>query len=377
MNRILYQAITVIGCIPPGILILKLIFKKSIMYTFSWLMLIVILWVSFTSAVGGLLGGRSILWVSPSNFALAALAFMIINRRLKIPLEKAINQVKKVSEGDLEIQVDRSSSENELGILTNALTDLVGNMQGIIGRIDEDATQLLGVSQEISNSAIRLAESSNEQASSIEEISATMEEISSNIRKNSENAQETDRMSTESSTGFVDMAEKSRRMVDANKDIAGKIVIINEIAFQTNLLALNAAIEAARAGDFGKGFAVVATEVRKLSERSKISAGEIVGLSDLILKLSESTSAVMTETMPKIKHTTELVHEITSATREQDIGVDQVNSAIQQLNGVTQHTASSSEELASSAEALAEQARELKSLISYFRLARDSRAAIT
>jgi methyl-accepting chemotaxis protein len=195
-----------------------------------------------------------------------------------------------------------------------------------------------------------------------------MEQISAAIRQNSDNVQQTLTASEASSAGIGAVLEQARKVMESNRDIAGKITIIGDIAFQTNLLALNAAIEAARAGEAGKGFSVVAAEVRKLAERSKSSAEQIVDLSEMSLTLSENGVFVMDETIPKINRTTELVQGIASAGREQTEGVTQVNQAILQLNGVTQHTASSSEQLASSSEELEAQAHQLKDLISFFTL---------
>src|SRR5581483_378959 len=95
------------------------------------------------------------------------------------------------------------------------------------------------------------------------------------IRQNMENARVTDQIASQASKETAAGGESVRQTALAMRDIAGKIGIIDDIAYQTNLLALNAAIEAARAGEHGKGFAVVASEVRRLAERSQVAAQEI------------------------------------------------------------------------------------------------------
>jgi methyl-accepting chemotaxis protein len=130
---------------------------------------------------------------------------------------------------------------------------------------------------------------------------------------------------------------------------------------------LNAAVEAARAGEHGKGFAVVAAEVRKLAERSKLAAEEIVGLTQQSYDLTNGAGEVMANTVPHVEKTTKLIQEISASSLEQNNGADQVNAAIQQLNDVTQQNASSAEELAANAEELAAQAEQLNNLVSFFK----------
>lgn len=368
MNDLLFMGLNVFVCIPVCYVILKLIFKKSIMFLFSFTIVIFILFVSYTAFMQGHFGLMKTLWLTIINIIVGTLVFLYINNVLRKPLDKTISNIKLIAEGDIDIEINKIDSQNELGILNNSLADLLENLQNIIVEIETNAMNLQSASQQISNASQQLSQGASEQASSVEEISSTMEEIAANISSNTENAQQTEKISKEAYSGIMEVATKAKKANEANKTILEKITVVNDIAFQTNILALNAAVEAARAGEQGKGFAVVAAEVRKLAEKSKVAAEEIVGLTQESYNLASGAGDVMEATVPKIQNTSQLVQEISSASLEQNNGAEQVNSAIQQLNSVTQQNATSAEELSSNAEELAAQADQLKQSIAYFKL---------
>ena len=290
-----------------------------------------------------------------------------ISKTITKALQKGVNLAKQISEGDLNTTIVLDQ-KYEIGELVGALNNMVVKLRTIVSEIITGSNSIAGASQQISSTSQQLSQGASEQASSVEEVTSTMEEIVGNISQNSDNAKQTESISLTALKGMEDIASRSGKAVDATKLISEKIMIINDIAFQTNILALNAAVEAARAGEHGRGFAVVAAEVRKLAERSKIAADEIVGIAKNSVELVGGAGSKVNEMLPQINKTAKLVQEIAASSLEQSNGSNQVNNALQQLNDVTQENAAASEELATSAEELASQADQLKEMILYFKI---------
>lgn len=271
---------------------------------------------------------------------------------------------KKISEGDLSITLVKRSENDDL---LESLSDMVVRLNEIVGQVIESANNVAISSGELNTTAMQLSQGANEQASSAEEISSSIEEMTTTIQQNTDNAVQTEKISVASSLSIEEVNHASLRSLDSIRQIVEKIKIINNIAEKTDILAINAAIEAARAGEHGKGFAVVAAEVRKLAETSQKAAIEINQFSAGSLKITEDTSKLMSQMIPDIKRTSQLVQEITASSQEQSAGANQIAKAIEQLSQVTQQNSAAAEEMSSNSEELASQAEVLKETISFFK----------
>ncbi len=282
-------------------------------------------------------------------------------------LSAAGHAMRQVAEGDLTSNAE-IRGKDEIAELLGHVNTMIERLRGVVGDATAASENVAAGSQELSASSEQVSQGATEQAAAAEEASASMEQMAANIKQNADNAAQTEKIARQSSKDAEASGVAVSRAVEAMRTIAEKIGIVQEIARQTDLLALNAAVEAARAGEHGRGFAVVASEVRKLAERSQTAAAEIGAVSSDTVRAAAEAGEMLTRLVPDIRRTAELVSEISSACREQDIGATQINEALQQLDQVIQQNAGASESISTTSEELAAQAEELQSSIAYFRV---------
>jgi methyl-accepting chemotaxis protein len=296
-----------------------------------------------------------------------AVAFGLLVNRVLAGIHRTAVTARQLASGDLTARVD-VDAQDELGELQSSLQYTIQHLAHMIGEVRSASEQLSNAAEQVSVTSQSLAQSASTQAASVEETSSAMEEMSAAIEHSADNARQADHQAAQAAGQAQTGEQAVSATVDAMRQIADKICIIDDITYQTNLLALNAAIEAARAGAQGKGFAVVASEVRKLAERSQVAAQEIGRLAEGSVRQAEQAGQLLTKMTPAILHTATQVQEIARASAEQATGVEQINRAMGLLNQSTQHAASASEQLAATAEQMGAQAQTLQENMAHFRL---------
>ena len=299
--------------------------------------------------------------------AMSGLVGWMLYSSIVNPLKQGVVFAQAIGNGDLTATVD-VNQEDEIGQLSDALRDMVRNLRNIVMSIEKNANDLVESGDDVKANSLKLSKGASEQAASAEEVSTAIEEMVANIDQNTENAIATEKITTSTAENVTLSSQYSAEAAEAMSLISQKITIISDIAFQTNILALNAAVEAVRAGEHGRGFSVVAAEVRKLAERSKQAANEIVDLVAKGMKVSQMAGEKAKMLVPEIEKTTVLVKEISAASIEQKTGAEQINLAMQNLNVITQENASSSDELTNSSVQLSALAENLRAAVSFFKI---------
>ncbi len=279
---------------------------------------------------------------------------MIDRTRLKIDsLNMLLNSY---TQGDYKFKLDEQHTRGmygDFGILCNSTVLLGQSSSELIAMITNAGVELEKNTKILTNSSNELAVLSSEQANSLKQSSVALEQITANIKNNNENMGQMLKISDELNSSaiegnksanqtFVSMDEISKKVNAINE----AIIVIDQIAFQTNILSLNAAVEAATAGEAGKGFAVVAQEVRNLANRSAQAASKIKSLVESAnfeanegKNIADNMIKGYEDLASKISQTKEIINSVTIFSKEQEIGIIQINDTISKIDSATQKNA--------------------------------------
>lgn len=310
----------------------------------------------------------------------ASFAVRSVHRSLGGEPVAAAHLARRIASGDLTGQIDVVAGDTQSVI--SAIAETRDNLAGTVSRVKSSADAIKLSAAEIAGGNADLSSRTEQQVAALQETAAAMDEITSTVRANADNAAQASHVAARASAQALqggravdDVVQNVRAIATGSKQVAEITAVIDGIAFQTNILALNAAVEAARAGENGRGFAVVAGEVRSLAQRSATAAKEIRTLVDSSLVqveigagLAENAGRAMSEIVEAVKRVTLIVEEIATASKQQTVGIEEVNKAISQMDSTTQQNAALVEQAAAAASSMNDQARSLHDAMQFFRL---------
>ena len=384
----------------------------------KFLVFVIILVISFVIAAGavaiqidGIGEGEKLTSEDSTGIYLTMIITTIVSIALAIyvifefkktitPLQKISTVIEKVSEGDLTEDIESTSSQNEIGCITNSSKKMVDNLRIIVGKLQNitttvsaDSSQLAASSEEIDSSVQQIStaidqisKGSQDQAvralqtkESVGSILKSTNQLADDAKKSSNLSNDTEKLSRKSAEAaneakdtldkIEDTVNKSAKDIQSlskkTNEINEVLKTIQQIADQTNLLALNAAIEAASAGDAGRGFAVVAEEVRRLAESSADASNTIakrlgqikeesnevleaieLGVHDVVIgkKIINSSLAQIVQIADNINTVTESINRISDSSSAQIPHIENISTDTIEVASISEENAASTEE---------------------------------
>ncbi len=300
---------------------------------------------------------------------------------LNIYISDINRTLSSLSENDLNVEIDQEYI-GDFEKIKDSMVLIINSLNETIRRMSHISEDVLNASEQVSSTAQTLAQGATEQASAVEELLATINGISDQVGHTAGNAEQANEKAVAVRSEITRSNEQMQTLIGAMGDISStsnqvaKIVkLIEDIAFQTNILALNAAVEAARAGVNGKSFAVVADEVKNLATKSAAAAEDTTNLIKNTIEAVDRGMGISTETadllagvVGAMDDMAKLVAQISDASAEESISINQVVQGLDQVSTVVQSNSATAEESAAVSHELANHANNLQKMVENFKL---------
>lgn len=354
--------------------------------------------------------GLRIIWITiPIIIAVVIVAYFMARGTVR-PIKQISEQVVKVGDGDLTVDLTLFKRSDEVGVLSQAFNKMVDNLRGLTQQIQEGTNVIATTASELVASVAQIATGSSQTATAVSETTTTSEEVKQTALVSSEKAKhvsetaqaaaqvsQSGRKSTEEAIGGMNrikeqmgfIAESIVKLSEQSQSIGEIITSVNDLAEQSNLLAVNASIEAAKAGEQGRGFAVVAQEIKSLAEQSKQSTTQVQNILNDIQKAT-SAAVMATEQGSKaveeglrqsaksgesinmlsnsITEAAQAATQIVASSKQQLVGVGQVVSAMENIKQASEQNVDSTKQLETSARDLQELGQKLKDLVGRYKV---------
>lgn len=262
-----------------------------------------------------------------------------------------------------------------------SITNIIENMNEVIGGISMAADQVAAGSTQVANGAQLLANGAVEQNEQVDELVSRIQQVSSVTKNNAAECTSASQITMtvaqkleESNQYMHQMVEAMSRINNSSEQIGKIIKTIEDIAFQTNILALNAAVEAARAGTAGKGFAVVADEVRNLASKSAEAASQTTTLIESSMlavengtRIAHETEQSLQEVVDTANQITTIIEDIVRLSEEQAVEIEHISDGVETISHVIQSNSATAEQSAATSQELSGQANTMNDLVDKFK----------